>query len=93
MLGAIGRKGRKVVAGLLAATLAATLAIPAEAQSTRSKNFVRDAETEALLQDYVRPIFKAAGIRANSVELFLVQDPAFNAYVPSGRTIVVNTGA
>lgn len=93
MLGAIGRNGRKAVAGLLAATLAATLTVPAEAQSTRSRKFVRDAETEALLQDYVQPIFKAAGIRANSVELFLVQDPAFNAYVPSGRTIVVNTGA
>jgi predicted Zn-dependent protease len=93
MLRAIGRNGRKALAGLLAATLTATLAVPAEAQSTRSRKFVRDAETEALLQDYVQPIFKAAGIRANSVELFLVQDPAFNAYVPSGRTIVVNTGA
>jgi predicted Zn-dependent protease len=64
---------------------------PAFAQSRPS--LVRDAETEALIQDYLTPIFKAAGLRASSVELYLVNSPAFNAFVASGEKIFVNTGA
>ncbi|ODT13763.1 MAG: peptidase [Kaistia sp. SCN 65-12] len=87
---------QRVVRGLLgsvvgAAFMASLASVPAVAQSRPS--LVRDAETEALIQDYLRPIFKAAGLRASSVELYLVNSPDFNAFVASGEKIFVNTGA
>jgi predicted Zn-dependent protease len=54
---------------------------------------VRDAETEALLQDYLRPIFKAARIPSGGVRTFLIPDDSFNAFVANGRQMFVNTGA
>jgi predicted Zn-dependent protease len=83
---------RGLVGGAVGLAFMASLAsAPATAQSRPS--LVRDAETEALIQDYLRPIFKAAGLRASSVELYLVNSPDFNAFVASGEKIFVNTGA
>ena len=53
----------------------------------------RDAETEALIQDYARPIFAAAGLRQKSVQIFLVQSDEFNAFVADPTRMFVNTGA
>ncbi len=53
---------------------------------------VRDAEIEALVRDYARPILKAAGLGNSGIEIVLVNDPSFNAFV-AGRRIFVNTGA
>lgn len=77
-----------------AAAIAAMLlpaTVPAGAQEGR-RSIVRDAETEALLQDYLKPIFKAAGIRSTSIEVLLIPDPSFNAFVANGRQMFVNTG-
>ena len=95
---AAGRKLQGVARGLLAAAAGASMLStaclsPAIAQSADRRNFIRDAETEALIQDYIQPIFKAAGVRSSSVQLFLVEDPSFNAFVASGQKLVVNTGA
>lgn len=89
-----GRHRAPVMRGILVAAFAAAgfADLPlAEAQERGS--IIRDAETEALIQDYIRPIFKVAGIRSTAVELYLVQDPAFNAFVASGQKLVINTGA
>lgn len=64
---------------------------PAMAQS-RSIPVVRDAEIEALVRDYARPIFKAAGLTKSGIDIILVNDPAFNAFV-AGRRMFINTGA
>ncbi|MET0259367.1 MAG: M48 family metalloprotease, partial [Methylobacterium sp.] len=52
---------------------------------------VRDAEIEALVKDYATPILKAAGLSPDRVEIVLVNDLAFNAFV-AGRRIFINTG-
>jgi predicted Zn-dependent protease len=78
-----------VVAALVLALLAPTS--PVAAQS-RPLSFVRDAETEALLTDYARPIFKAAGVRAADVRLVLVNSREFNAFIIDGGRIFMNTG-
>ena len=51
---------------------------------------VRDAETEALLYDYLRPIFKVAGV--TPPEIHLVPSDAFNAFVTGRGHMFVNTG-
>lgn len=87
----VGNWARGALGAVFAtAFLSGEAVFPARAEG---KAIIRDAETEALLQDYVRPIFKAAGVRSSAVELFLVEDPSFNAFVATGQKMVVNTGA
>ena len=54
---------------------------------------LRDAETEQLLRDYTRPIFKAAGIASGAAKIILVGDRSYNAFVANGQKIFVNVGA
>src|SRR5581483_5789412 len=84
------RRGRRrFMAGTaLAVAVLAVGIVPATAAG-----IVRDAETEALIQDYARPIFKAAGIRATGVKILVVNDDSFNAFVSSADRMFVNTGA
>nr|WP_245415144.1 M48 family metalloprotease [Hoeflea marina] len=70
--------------------LAMTATSPALAQGRVS--VVRDAEIETLLLDYATPVLKAAGLNRNGVEVIIVNDPSFNAFV-DGRRIFINTGA
>ncbi|PPJ40752.1 peptidase, partial [Pseudoxanthomonas sp. KAs_5_3] len=53
---------------------------------------VRDAEIEALVRDYARPIFRAAGISKSGIDIILINDKRFNAFV-AGRRMFINTGA
>ncbi len=78
--------------------LAAAIAIPAQfsavAQSAAQGRvaLVRDAEIEALVREYARPILKAAGLSKSGIEIILVNDSGFNAFV-AGRRMFINTGA
>lgn len=76
---------------LLALGVAITGSQPALAQN-RNVPIVRDAEIEALVSEYARPILKAAGLANSGIQIVLVNDPGFNAFV-AGRRIFVNTGA
>ncbi len=58
-----------------------------------SLNVIRDAEIEELLREYTRPILKAAGLGAQNIEVVIIGDRAFNAFVADGRRIFVNLGA
>ena len=53
---------------------------------------VSDAEIEGLIADYARPIFKAAGLSKAGVDIILVNDLSFNAFVV-GRRMFINIGA
>jgi len=67
------------------------LAPAAEAQNRRM-TIIRDAEIEALLRDYAESIFAAAGVTSRDSEIILVQNKEFNAFVASGRRMVIHTG-
>ncbi|MBN8994634.1 MAG: M48 family metallopeptidase [Rhizobiales bacterium] len=53
----------------------------------------RDAETEALVQEYAKPIFAAAGIHSKTVQIFLIPNDAFNAFVTGPTKMFIFTGA
>ena len=79
---------------LVALLLALAVAVPsAHGQTGKRKgpSLVRDAEIEALLRDYARPLMKAAGLRPGTVEFIIVNDESFNAFV-SGRGVFIHTG-
>ena len=65
---------------------------PAANAQQRSLPIVRDAEIEALVRDYVRPILKVAGLSKAGVDIVLINDDSFNAFV-AGRRMFINTGA
>ena len=52
----------------------------------------RDAETEEFLEEITTPIVNAANLRSSSVDLYLFNDNAVNAFVTCGQKIFVNTG-
>ncbi|WP_274423993.1 M48 family metalloprotease [Chelativorans sp. YIM 93263] len=64
--------------------------VPARAQ--QNVPVVRDAEIEALVTEYAKPILSAAGLDRSGIEIILVNDHQFNAFV-AGRRIFIHTGA
>jgi len=87
------RTGRAALAlAGLALSLAAT---PVGTRSAEAQGIplIRDTEIENLLNDYARPIFKAAGLGTGRVSVRIVNNENFNAFVVDGRSVYVHTGA
>ena len=57
-----------------------------------AQSLVRDAEIEASLREWSDPIFVASGLRAEDVEIHIVNDRSLNAFVTGGQNIFLNTG-
>lgn len=85
--------GRRTIyaATLALAALAASTIYPARANA-QYLSFIRDTEIETLLNDYSRPIFKAAGLGAQSIAMRIVKHETFNAFVLDGQNVFVHTG-
>jgi predicted Zn-dependent protease len=77
---------------LLARLLAFAALLGICAQPAAAQSILRDAETEALLQDLVDPLVEAAGMPQGSVDVVLVQDPSINAFVAGGQRIYIQSG-
>jgi predicted Zn-dependent protease len=80
------------IARLLARLLVFAALLGIAAQPAAAQSILRDAETEALLQDLVNPLVEAAGMPKGSVEVVLVFDPSINAFVAGGQRIYVHSG-
>jgi predicted Zn-dependent protease len=89
---ALLRKTRKFTA--LAAAIALILApIPALAQEGEKLAILRDTETEQVLRDYTRPILRVAGLEKQNIQVTIINQAVFNAFVADGHRIFVNHGA
>jgi predicted Zn-dependent protease len=73
-----------------AAALALGLAVSTSAQA---QGIIRDAETESLLRDYAKPIFRAAGLGSQDIHIHIVNDLHFNAFVVDGHNMFMNAGS
>jgi predicted Zn-dependent protease len=88
------RKMAKSTVLLTAVALAlAPISTRAQDKENRGPNVLRDTETEQLLRDYTRPILRAAGLEKQNIQVVIINDKAFNAFVADGRRIFVNYGA
>ena len=83
---------RRLIQLLFAGFFLAAPLVRAEAQESSRVSIIRDAEIERLIRDYARPIIKASGLGKGAIEIVLVNDPSFNAFV-SGRRMFIHTGA
>ena len=91
-----GRKLPKLTALTTAVALALMPTLgsrPAAAQEGKGPPVLRDTEAEQLLRDYTRPILKAAGLEKQNIQIVIINDSVFNAFVADGRRIFVNYGA
>ena len=81
---------RRLLRTAATVALAALVAAPAGARNA-SIRVANDAQIEALVADYARPLLKVAGLYEGDIEIVLVNDPAFNAFVVDKR-IFLNAG-
>src|SRR5436305_12942483 len=88
---------RKKASTLTALTTAAALALApvsaAFAEKEKGPRVIRDTESEQLLREYTRPILRAAGLEKQNIQIVILNESAFNAFVADGRRIFVNYGA
>lgn len=76
-----------VSAAVALGALALGFSTPASAQG-----LIRDAEIEDTLRVYANPLFRAAGLEPNDVDMYIVNDPSVNAFVAGGQNVFVHTG-
>jgi predicted Zn-dependent protease len=76
------------------ATAIALVAAPTAAFAQEEKlAILRDTETEQLLRDYTKPVLRVAGLERQNIQVTIINQPVFNAFVADGRRIFVNSGA
>ena len=78
---------------LVTACALMSASLPVHAQPGKGPPVLRDTETEQLLRDYTRPILRAAGLEKQNIQMVIINDKSFNAFVADGRRIFVNYGA
>ncbi len=81
---------RKKLSLLLVVVL---VALPVLSSHALAGGLIRDAETEKLIRDYARPIFKAAGLSGQNVKIHIIGSGSFNAFVIDGQNMFIHTGA
>jgi predicted Zn-dependent protease len=96
-------KARQVTpaARLLAAITAGALILsgsPAQPQqppggASSGLPLIRDAEIEQLLREYTQPILRVAGLAQQNINVVIINERGFNAFVADGHRIFVNSGA
>jgi predicted Zn-dependent protease len=80
----------KALQRLMTAAAAATLAVAAS-DGAQAQSVLRDAEIEQFLDDYSLPVFRAAGIPADQIQILIIGDQTLNAFA-GGLIMGVNTG-
>jgi predicted Zn-dependent protease len=77
---------------LASAVALAVAPMPVPAQE-KGPPVLRDTESEQLLRDYTRPILRVAGLEKQNIQVVIINESAFNAFVADGHRIFVNYGA
>jgi len=82
------RRSRSLFAQAIALLAGVTIAF----QPVAAQSILRDAETEALLNDMTAPLIEASELEPGNVELVLINDGSINAFVAGGQAIYVHSG-
>ena len=82
----------RALRSLVAKALAAAACLAMAGQPVAAQSILRDAETEALLNDMAAPLIEASELEPGNVELVLINDGSINAFVAGGQAIYVHAG-
>lgn len=85
----IGLLGRRVGLFVVAATLSFLGVFEAAAADIR---LISDEETEQFLGRIIAPLFRAAGLKFDRRNVFIVEDNSLNAFVADGNRLFIHTG-
>ena len=85
------RLSRRIVPLILVLALGFAWAGPALAQRSPI-SLIRDAEIERTIKAFAKPLLEVAGIPAESVRVYIVNDGALNAFVAGGMNLFIHTG-
>ncbi|MBL6929468.1 MAG: M48 family metallopeptidase [Rhodospirillales bacterium] len=77
---------------LTAALVFAAVILHAGDTAAKKRTFIRDSETENTIRAFAAPVFQTAGLDPAAVQVYLVNDPALNAFVAGGQKLFINTG-
>ncbi len=86
------RLGRKAAALTLHALMLAVVTLALSAAPVQAQQILRDAETEALLNQMAEPLIRAAGLRPADVRIVLINDRSINAFVAGGQVVYIHSG-
>lgn len=87
------RRKASALTALVTAAAIALLPVPAAHGQAKGPPVLRDSETEQLLREYTRPILRVAGLEKQNIQMVILNEASFNAFVADGRRIFVNYGA
>src|ERR1700674_1263278 len=87
------RKKTSKLTAVAAAVALAVAPMSALAQQAKGPPVIRDTESEQLLREYTRPILRTAGLEKQNIQVVIINESVFNAFVADGRRIFVNFGA
>ena len=90
---ALRKKASALTTLVTAAAMVLSPFSTARAQEGKGPPILRDTETEQLLREYTRPILRVAGLEKQNIQMVIINDNSFNAFVADGRRIFVNYGA
>jgi predicted Zn-dependent protease len=90
---ALRKNPSKLTAVAVAAALAVAPMSSAPAEPQKGPPVIRDTESEQLLREYTRPILRTAGLEKQNIQVVIINENAFNAFVADGHRIFVNYGA
>jgi len=84
---------RALAIATAAAVALSSFPVFAQTGSSAGIPMIRDAEIEQLMRDYTAPIFRAAGLGQQNVQVVIIDDKEFNAFVMDAHRVFVNVGA
>ncbi len=84
---------KRLISLVAGAALAASPVLTMQSEAAKSiPSIIRDAEIETTIRDYTTPIFRAAGLDASVVHIYLLQSEEINAFVAGGMNVFIHTG-
>lgn len=61
-------------------------------RNAEAQGLIRDAEIENIIREYSTPLFKAAKLNPEDIEIYLINDKSLNAFVAGGQRMFIHTG-
>ncbi|WP_373489069.1 M48 family metalloprotease [Blastomonas sp.] len=77
---------------LIARAVAVCAALVLAIQPVTAQSILRDAETEALLNDMSRDLIRAAGLLPSNVNVVVINDRSINAFVAGTQDVYIHSG-
>ncbi|MFC1659642.1 M48 family metalloprotease, partial [Pseudomonadota bacterium] len=63
-----------------------------QTSNAKEIKIIRDEETERFIKEISKPIFRAAGLNHDNIQIYIINDNSLNAFVSGGQNVFIHTG-